>query len=71
MMDIATLRDINDWWITGKVKDSFIEPVKRYITPEIISATDDRQIVLLEGPRRVGKTSIIFNSGTHLRLFLT
>lgn len=60
-MDIAVLRDINNWWTTGRVKASFLEPVPRKIMPEIMEAMDERQIILLEGPRRVGKTSIIFH----------
>ncbi|OGW57118.1 MAG: hypothetical protein A3D21_02750 [Nitrospirae bacterium RIFCSPHIGHO2_02_FULL_42_12] len=60
-MDIGILRDINDWWVTGRVRDTFLEPVPRKITPEILQAMDERQIILLEGPRRVGKTSIIFH----------
>ena len=43
------------------VRDSFLEPVQRNVTPEIMQAIDERQIILLEGPRRVGKTSIIFH----------
>lgn len=60
-MDITILRDINDWWVTGSVQDSFLEPVTRKITADILSAMKERQTILLEGPRRVGKTSIIFH----------
>jgi predicted AAA+ superfamily ATPase len=65
-MDISVLREINDWWVTGKVKASFLEPVPRKITAQIQQAMDERQIILLEGPRRVGKTSILFHLIHHL-----
>lgn len=61
IMNIAVLREINDWWVTGKVRYSFLEPVLRKIMPEIQQAMDERQVILLEGPRRVGKTSIMFH----------
>jgi len=60
-MNIRVLGDINTWWATGRVDESFLEPVPRRIMPEIMAAIDERQIVLLEGPRRVGKTSLIFH----------
>ncbi len=59
-MDITILSEINEWWLTGRVKDSFLEPVARKAMPEILKVMDERQIILLEGPRRVGKTSIMF-----------
>lgn len=60
-MNIIILRDINDWWVTGRIQNSFIEPVPRKITPDILHAIEERQIILLEGARRVGKTSIIYH----------
>ena len=60
-MNIAILRDINDWWVAGRVQNSFIEPVPRKIMTDILHTMEERQIILLEGARRVGKTSIIFH----------
>lgn len=60
-MDISILSEINEWWVRGRVNESFLEPVERNITSEILQVMDERQIILLEGPRRVGKTSIMFH----------
>lgn len=61
VMNINILREINEWWVTGRVRKDFLEPVPRTIIPKILQAMDNRQIILLEGARRVGKTSIIFH----------
>ena len=60
-MDIQILGEINEWWVTGRVRGSSLEPVPRKITPEIEQVMEESQIILLEGPRRVGKTSILFH----------
>lgn len=55
------MSDINEWWTAGQVRAAFIEPVERQVTARIMETMDERQILLLEGPRRVGKTSIMFH----------
>lgn len=52
--------EINHWWATGQVRSEFIEKVERTIFPELVKALAERQIILIEGARRVGKTSLLY-----------
>ena len=59
-MEISTLTMYNDWWITGRPRKELVQPHHRPIFEKIMSFIDDRQIILLYGLRRVGKTTIIY-----------
>jgi len=52
------LQSFNPWWKTGKVSPEFTGR-KRKIFGEISKYMDKRQIVLLTGLRRVGKTTLM------------
>ncbi|MFQ5640994.1 MAG: ATP-binding protein [bacterium] len=52
--------EINHWWTSGSVRPEFIEKIERTLFPELVKALNERQILLIEGPRRVGKTSLIY-----------
>lgn len=54
----------NPWWVTGAIPDDFSQmPHRAYLQNfyEEVSATDPRRAVILMGPRRVGKTVMIFH----------
>lgn len=59
-MEIEKLTLFNDWWITKKVKESLLKPYKRPLFNEILRYLDDRQILLVTGLRRVGKTTLFY-----------
>lgn len=52
----------NEWWIEGEVKKDLALPYKRDIFKEVESLTNKRQITVLTGLRRVGKTTIFFQT---------
>ncbi len=60
MISIDTLEQFNPWWKTGNVKDSWLKPYKRHIYSDIEKYIDRRQIILMWGLRRTGKTTIMF-----------
>lgn len=60
MTSIGDLEQFNPWWKTGNVKDSWLEPYKRHIYSDIKKYTDKRQVILIWGLRRTGKTTIMF-----------
>ena len=60
MISIDTLEQFNPWWKTGNVKDSWLKPYKRHIYSDIEKYIDRRQIILMWGLRRTGKTTTMF-----------
>ena len=49
----------NPWWADGKVPVSRQGLVRREICRDIEKALDLQQMILVRGPRRVGKTTIL------------
>jgi predicted AAA+ superfamily ATPase len=50
----------NEWWRTEKVKESLAMPYKREVYKKIEEMVNLRQIVVVTGLRRVGKTTIFY-----------
>jgi predicted AAA+ superfamily ATPase len=59
-MEIRELLKFNEWWETGKVSEKNIEKYKRYLFYKIQKFVEDRQIILITGLRRVGKTTLMY-----------
>jgi predicted AAA+ superfamily ATPase len=54
------LRIQNEWWITEKVKEGLAPSFKRDVFLQLKDVTEIRQIVVLSGLRRVGKTTLFY-----------
>jgi predicted AAA+ superfamily ATPase len=55
------LTELNEWWYTGSISDTLAKPYRRKVFDHILKLfCSYRQIILLTGLRRVGKTTIIF-----------
>ena len=59
-MEIEKLAKFNDWWTTKKVKPSLLKPYKRPLFLKILDYMKTRQILLITGLRRVGKTTSMY-----------
>ncbi len=57
-MPINDIINYNTWWETGSVND--IPDYKRPLLHELIKYLDDRQILVIYGLRRTGKTTIMY-----------
>ncbi len=66
MIDVAELEKYNPWWKTGMVKEEWLERYKRKLYHEIIKYANKRQIILIQGLRRTGKTTILFQTVQNL-----
>ncbi len=60
MIDVAELEKYNPWWKTGKVRGEWLEQYKRKLYYEVLKYVNRRQIILIQGLRRTGKTTILF-----------
>jgi predicted AAA+ superfamily ATPase len=54
------LRILNEWWITEKVKEELAPAFRRDIFKQLEEMVNVRQIVVLTGLRRVGKTTLFY-----------
>lgn len=50
----------NRWWDAGKVEDVHLKPYKRALFYDLIKGLDSRQVLLMCGLRRVGKTTLMY-----------
>lgn len=66
MNNINVFKENNSWWETGKAREALLERVPRDLFPELLSTLPERQILMLKGPRRVGKTSLMYHLIDHL-----
>ncbi len=60
---LKVLLGFNPWWTTGQIPKGLIKPVKRlafYEAKKIFYHPQIRREVILSGPRRVGKTTIMY-----------
>jgi len=57
MLNLITF---NRWWDTGKVEEVYLKPYKRRLFYNLKKFLDVRQILLIYGLRRVGKTTLMY-----------
>jgi hypothetical protein len=57
-----SLERFNEWWFTGKVRKELALPFKRYAFPRILESLKERQILIITGLRRVGKTTLLYQT---------
>lgn len=50
------IKDLNPWWITAKVQEDYSQLEHRDLFSELIKYIKDRQILVVSGLRRTGKT---------------
>jgi hypothetical protein len=52
----------NEWWFTGKIRRELALPFRRYAFSRIMDSLGERQILLVTGSRRVGKTTLLYQT---------
>jgi len=57
---LDTLIKINEWWETKEIPEELVPKTKREVFNEIAEMLDDRRITGIIGPRRTGKTTLMF-----------
>lgn len=56
----SDLLKFNEWWETGRVNGRKVPPYRRYLYGEVERFIKDRQMLLITGLRRVGKTCFMY-----------
>ncbi|UHA75476.1 ATP-binding protein [Paenibacillus sp. 481] len=62
---LQVLRGYNRWWDTGQINDDFAKPIKRFAYFDAKKSFEHQTIrrhVILTGPRRVGKSTIMYQT---------
>lgn len=59
-MDLERLARFNEWWTTKKVKPTLLHARKRPLFFDILKYMNNRQMLLITGLRRVGKTTLMY-----------
>lgn len=57
---LNVLRAQNEWWMTGKVPSVLLKEVKRKEFSKAFELVEDERILGIIGPRRAGKTTILY-----------
>ena len=61
MLDLASLLSFhNPWWLTGAVPEALNPPFQRPVLARLLSYLEQDKLVLVKGPRRTGKTTLLF-----------
>lgn len=66
MEKITTLSRLNRWWQTGTTNKAFLYKTVRSEFDDIIAFLDMERILSIAGPRRVGKSTLIYQTIDHL-----
>ena len=57
---------INRWWITGNVDKIFLYKKNRDEFNEIVELVNEKRILSIIGPKRVGKSTLLYQTANHL-----
>ena len=66
---LSRMRFDNPWWVDGRIQDDYREMQHRLYLDSfyrLLGESDIRRSVILMGPRRVGKTVMLFHAIQHL-----
>ncbi len=56
----------NPWWTAGEVPSDLLKPFRRTLFTELAGYLADRQVLVVRGLRRTGKTTLLFQLADHL-----
>ncbi|RMH89548.1 MAG: ATP-binding protein [Calditrichaeota bacterium] len=62
----ALLAFHNPWWVTGRVPESLALPFRRPVWERILRYLHLNRVIVIKGPRRTGKSTLLFQLMEHL-----
>ncbi|HJH30145.1 MAG TPA: ATP-binding protein [Methanosarcinaceae archaeon] len=66
MEPVGYLTEVNEWWMSGSVDPIFLKEYQRDELQQLIELLDQERITAVIGPRRVGKTTLMYQLIDHL-----
>ena len=60
MLNLSILQRFNQHWIDGKISEDLAKPFRRFPYFRVLDELENRQVVVITGLRRVGKSTIMF-----------
>ena len=60
MINSNVLQRFNQHWATGKISEDLAKPFRRSFYFDVLEALENRQVLVVTGLRRVGKSTIMF-----------
>lgn len=61
-MKRTDLERFNEWWFTGKVRRELAPRFKRHGLAKVMERLNERQMLIMTGLRRVGKTTLFYQT---------
>ena len=61
-MELSRIVEFNPWWDTKEVRKELCPTYERRMLKDIISSLNNRNITVLRGPRRTGKSTLLNQS---------
>ncbi|MEM2637186.1 MAG: ATP-binding protein, partial [Candidatus Korarchaeota archaeon] len=56
----------NEWWTNGDIREELVPKFRRFSFERILESFNERQILMIVGPRRVGKTTLMYQAIDYL-----
>lgn len=66
METLHYLQEVNEWWISGSVNPVLLQKLHREEFHELVEFLESERITAIIGPRRVGKTTLMYQLIDHL-----
>jgi len=60
MINPTILQRFNQHWVTGKISEDLAKPFRRSFYFDVLEALENRQVIVITGLRRVGKSTTMF-----------
>ena len=61
-MELSRLVEYNTWWDTGQVRKALCPGYERKMLEDIFASLDSRAVSILRGPRRTGKSTLMYQA---------
>jgi predicted AAA+ superfamily ATPase len=61
-MKLSRIIEYNPWWDTGDVRKELCPPFERLLLGKVLSSLNRRNVTVIRGPRRTGKSTLMYQA---------